>query len=113
MELPAVLTVDKLPVSERCIPRSKDIDEWTHLEGVEIPEISGIHEVTLLIGNDAPEVFWVLEEKRGKRKEPYAVKSVLGWTVVGPTAGTARKHEFSVNYVRSEDVFLQEQLEKI
>lgn len=110
VELPAVLAVDKLPISINSRASAEDVKLWPHLAGVELPEIDH-EEVTLLIGNDAPEVFWVLEERRGRKKEPYAVKSILGWTLVGPTEHR-KESNFNVNFVRLEDQMLQQQVEK-
>ncbi|XP_038061120.1 uncharacterized protein LOC119731907 [Patiria miniata] len=66
----------------------------------------------LLIGGDTPEVFWVLEERRGRRKEPYAVRSLLGWTLLGPTATTEKQFSFKVNHVLLEDDLLLRTVEK-
>ena len=38
----------------------------------------------LLIGGDCPDAFWVLDERRGTRDEPYAVMFPLGWILLGP-----------------------------
>ena len=58
---------------------------WSHLQDITLPTIdTETCDVQLLIGSDVPEVFWNLEERREGRKDPYAVKSVLGWTVIGP-----------------------------
>lgn len=72
--LPKVLTVDKLPISIQGKPSQKDLRKWPHLDGIMIPSAQA-NEVTLLIGNDNPEVFWTLDKRRGDRKELYAVKS--------------------------------------
>ena len=56
----------------------------------------------LLIGVNAPEVFWVQDERRGKIGEPYAVKTILGLSLLGPTArkisvvGKFEAHFFSL-----------------
>ncbi|KAJ8049157.1 hypothetical protein HOLleu_01772 [Holothuria leucospilota] len=65
--------------------------------------------VTLLIGCDVPEAFWVNEERRGRKKEPYAVKSLLGWTIMGPV-GSSGGSVGSVNYVQIEDSMLEQQV---
>ena len=56
----------------------------------------------LLIGVDVPEVFWVQEERRGKIGEPYAMKTILELSLLGPTSrkfsgvGKFEAHFFSV-----------------
>ena len=47
-----------------------------------IPE-SKNPEVTPLIGTDVPEAHWRLEERRECKKEPYAIRTPLGWSVAG------------------------------
>ena len=49
--------------------------------------ISPSQPVELLIGGNAPEVFWIEEERRSKPDQPFAQLTKLGWTV----QGTSRK----------------------
>ena len=79
-------SVPKLPISLHSAPTTTDIAKWPHLSGIDIPEVNCDH-VTILIGSDTPEAFWTMEERRGKRGEPYAVRSLLGWSIQGPAAG--------------------------
>ena len=37
--------------------------------------------VEILIGSDVPEAHWIFEQRRGKEKKPYAVQTLLGWTL--------------------------------
>ena len=39
IELPALYTRSKIPVSEEDIPTQGDIDQWPHLCGVYLPEV--------------------------------------------------------------------------
>ena len=68
-------------------------------------------EVLLLIGLDVPEVFWSLEERRGKPDEPYAVRTVLGWSLLGPRPDS--KVNACVNHVRVGDELLERQVAKL
>lgn len=74
----SVTAVDSMPVS--CIlPSTQDIAKWSHLQNIAFQKpASGNTEVLLLIGVDVPEVFWVLEERCGRKRQPYAIKSILG-----------------------------------
>jgi hypothetical protein len=69
-------------------------------------------EVTLLIGTDVPEAHWKMEERRGRKKEPYAIRTPLGWSVPGPMETTSGS-EFSAFFVRGEDEFLGRTVEKM
>ncbi|XP_030828101.1 uncharacterized protein LOC115919169 [Strongylocentrotus purpuratus] len=110
IDLPKVWTVDKLPISKSCIPTDEDLNRWPHLRGVHLPRIDE-GEVRLLIGSDTPEAFWVIDQRRGKRKEPYAVRSLLGWTVMGPTMTSAPDAPYSVNFTKHEER-LEQQLQR-
>jgi hypothetical protein len=92
IEIPNVLSIKSLSVARSCIPTRSEIEEWSHLDGIPMPELEDL-EVTLLIGTDVPEAHWMLEERRGWKKEPYAIRTPLGWSVTGPM-GTQRSHKF-------------------
>ena len=100
LEIPRAWTVDRLNISECSIPRDLDVNEWPQLNGIELPEIDS-KEVRVLIGCNVPEAFWVLEERRGSRGEPVAIRSLLGWTLIGPTVKV--KQESNVNLLRLND----------
>ncbi|KAK2565608.1 hypothetical protein P5673_010736 [Acropora cervicornis] len=102
LEIQRVWTVDRLKVLSRRILRAEDVQGWSHLSGIELPEIQN-KDVTVLIGCNVPEAFWVMQERRGKRGEPIAVRSLLGWTLMGPTENHQEDSSFSMNFVRLED----------
>ncbi|KAG1671110.1 hypothetical protein GQR58_016564 [Nymphon striatum] len=83
----SALTVPKIPVQSSAIPDKQMIQSWPHLAGVPLHELN-VSKVGLLIGADTPEAFWTSEERRGKKKEPYAIKTTLGWCVLGPSQST-------------------------
>ena len=111
VELSKVLTVDKLPISVQGKPCQEDLRKWPHLNDIVLPTAQA-DEVALLIGNDTPEVFWALDERRGNLKEPYAVKSLLGWTVVGPMNHQDQENPLNCNALCLEDAMLQQQVER-
>ena len=112
LEVPKVWTVERLNISELSIPRNRDS---TNLQGIELPEIDN-KEVRVLIGCNVPEAFWVLEEKRGSKGEPVAIRSPLGWTIRGPTEKIGQEDSFNVNFLRLEtqdvDQILSQQVEE-
>ena len=59
---------------------------WPHLSNIPFRDIRD-RRVKLLIGTDVPEAHWVEEQKKGTRKEPFAVGSLLGWMILGPSGG--------------------------
>ena len=80
------------------------------MRGVTFPELTS-KEVLLLIGLDVLEVFWSLEERLGKPDEPYAVRTVLGWSLIGPRPDS--KASVCVNHVRVGDELLEGQVAKL
>ena len=64
-----------------------------------LPSISE-KEVRLIVGTNAPEA-WVLDERRGNRGEPYAIRTPLGWKLMGPVGSIdCRERHLNVNFVR-------------
>ena len=98
-----VWSVENLPISAEGVPTTNDIKQWPHLVGVDIPVIN-TDEVGLLIGSNVPEAFWVQEQRRGGRGQPYAVRSPLGWSVFGPMFNTEAKRQSHVNFCHTKQV---------
>ena len=66
----------------------------------------------LIIGLNVPEAFWVLEERCGNKENPYAIRSRLGWTLIGPMEGASSCVNFMmIVNAEKEDVLVQ-QLER-
>ena len=86
IDLPIVFSTAKLPVSKENMATQQDAEKWSHLKGIEIPEIDA--EVSLLIGSDVPQALEPLEIRRGQRGQPYATRTALGWVVKGPLGRT-------------------------
>lgn len=80
--LPKVYTQKNIPVSTENIPTQEDVKNWHYLREVRIPSINA--DVGLLIGNNVHKALepWHVINSRGNG--PYAVKTILGWTVNGP-----------------------------
>ena len=100
VEVKRLWTVDRLNASRRSIPSEQDTRQWPHLEDIKLQSISE-KEVRLIVGTNAPEAFWVLEERRGNRGEPYAIRTPLGWTLMGPVGRIdCQERHLNVNFVR-------------
>ena len=77
-----MLPVGSLPISANpCLP-AVDFERWPQLVGVPLSRLHS--DVPVLIGVNVPKSFWVLEERRGLNGEPYALRTVLGGSLVGP-----------------------------
>lgn len=111
-QLEGVLTTDSLPVTPRHVATNKDVQEWPHLQDIVLPE-TGDEQVTILIGSDRPDIIDnYLDRRDGKKGQPCAVKTPLGWTVYGPM-GEPRCEQVSINSVRSEFDILDHKLERM
>ncbi len=84
IKLPTVFTREFIPSNIEHIPTRKATSKWPHLRSIasEIPERQDC-EVSLLIGYDCPQALAPTEVKRGEGNQPFAVKTELGWSVVG------------------------------
>ena len=110
LTLTNVWTVDSLPISSKCFPNSVDVEEWPHLGDITLPSIKQ-GQVELLVGADTPEAFWTLDQRVGKPKEPYTVRTPLGWTLMGPVSWKqGSTPSFHANFTRLEDDSLEQQL---
>ena len=58
--------------------------EWSHLKDIPFPELTGNCQVDMLIGMDHPDLHFSRCDVRGKRGEPSARQTPLGWTCVSP-----------------------------
>ena len=59
----------------------------------------------MIIGCDVPEAHW-------HEDEPYAAKSLLGWSIIGLTA-PLRRDQGSVNFTQGSDALLCEQMGRL
>jgi len=108
LHLDQVWGVDDLNIPSECIAKQRDINKLPHLAGINLPQASA-EKVELLIGGDHPSVFWTLDERRGRRDEPVAVKTSLGWTVTGPVKRW-KHQEFTTNFIK---VTLEESVDRL
>ncbi|KAH9578491.1 hypothetical protein MS3_00000188 [Schistosoma haematobium] len=71
------LIVASIPGHKPTKSAMNNLVKWPHLSDVPIDSLDS-EEVLLLIGCDVPEAHWVLDQRLGGRKNPYAVKTLLG-----------------------------------
>ena len=84
IELPEILTKEKLNISPNGFACLDDANRWSHLSGIQVPKRINT-EVELLIGQDVPEAL-----RNPPKSGPVVVmgsmlrKPSLGWTLNGP-----------------------------
>ena len=109
IDLRNVYCVESLPIYPNPPVTEEELQEWPHLKGINIPTTEN-EEVMLLIGVDHSEAFWTLDERHGEKSQPYAIKTVLGWSLIGCDTRNESK-SFNINFIRKSDQLLQEQVE--
>ncbi|XP_064635233.1 uncharacterized protein LOC135492610 [Lineus longissimus] len=85
VKLPVVYTRQMLPVSKEDIPTQKDLDKWYYLQRIRLPSIDS--DIGLLIGTDVPKAMEPWDVIKSEGDGPYAVKTLLGWSINGPLKG--------------------------
>ena len=108
-----VLSVDQLLVVPNPALTHREFEAWPHLQDLDLLAAHG--KVLLLIGLDTPEAFWIKEERRESAKEPYAVRGILRWSVVGPRTNAHGNlmecgESISVNFLNTSDDLLGSQI---
>ncbi|XP_055068032.2 uncharacterized protein [Misgurnus anguillicaudatus] len=84
INLPVTYTREYIPANKSDIPTCKSAKSWPHLEHLAdemAPELDC--EVGLLIGYNCSQVLLPRNVVSGKEGEPFAQKSVLGWSIIG------------------------------
>ena len=110
LEIENVKVVDNLNITTA---RAKELSKWPHLKDLEIPD-GDDEQVTMLIGANIPEAQVHEEFRRGGSGEPHAVRTVLGWAVLGPVdaANAMCSQPKNVNFVKYGDELLDHQMKQ-
>ena len=82
VQIDAAYSIGDIPIRAGHI--RTEATKWSHLDDIKFDELEN-DEVNLLIGCDVSEAHWVLEQRIGKRNEPFAVRTTLGWILHGLT----------------------------
>ncbi|KAF4514212.1 UNVERIFIED_CONTAM: hypothetical protein B566_EDAN019445, partial [Ephemera danica] len=75
-------SVEDLPMKPVPSIKSEAL-RWPHLSQILFDELDG-GEVNILLGCDVPEAHWVLDQRLGTRKQPFAIQTIFGWMLCGP-----------------------------
>ncbi|KAF6026488.1 hypothetical protein EB796_015203 [Bugula neritina] len=89
-----VYTIPEIPLNRSHIPTKESAAVWDHLQHIahEIPELQNCP-IGMLIGYDNSHALIPLKSVAGPNaRDPYAVQTPLGWSVVGAT-NPHKKHE--------------------
>ena len=67
---------------------------WPRLSDMRFDDI-GVTEVGGLVGCDPSDTHWVLDQRLGGKRQPFAVRTILAWMLLGPR--TDKKGSLIVN----------------
>ena len=81
-DLPLIYTAADIPVTSKDIPNQEDVDQWPHLQGVQLPIVDA--QIGILIASDVPKALDPLEVRNSENGGPYATRTLLGWAINGP-----------------------------
>ena len=73
-----------------------------HLQDICFQKLCG-EKVSLLIGADVPEMFCIKESRKGPRGAPVAIKTLLGWSLLGPSLSPSFNTNCQVNFIQKRD----------
>ena len=96
--MPRAYEVDHIPV-----PNAKVKRVYQHLQGISVVE--HIDQVDILLGQDCCQALLPLEVRTGPAGSPYAVRTMLGWYISGPTDNQSRSPLVFSNFVNTTDAF--------
>jgi len=87
VDLPPAYTRDFIPLDREHIPTCETAKSWNHLANIatELPPLLDC-EVGLLIGYNCSTALAPSQVITGENGQPYAVKTTLGWSIVGSIA---------------------------
>ena len=104
----AVQDLLTIPLRHLAVRTKRDL--WPHLRQVAFPEVER-NKVSVLIGTNVQEAFIPLEVKKGEPNEPFAIRSCLGWSILGGSLKCNKKDQFNLNHVSCEEISLSHQVE--
>ena len=89
-DLPKTYAKESIPFRGNQIPTPEMADKWPHLKKIKdkIPKLDESIEIGFLIGCNCPKAIKPKEVITGKSEDPYAVRTLLGWCIVGPVTST-------------------------
>lgn len=91
IKIPTSYTRDFIPYEQSQVPTRETTNAWPHLKGItdEMAALQGCG-VGILIGYNCPQALIPRETITGRDDEPYAIKTDLGWSIVGGDNSSSR-----------------------
>ena len=112
IDLLKVFSIDDIPVPPNLIPAKCKLKEMPHLCNLAFPKIDGAS-VTLLIEADVPQLFCLAAFREGRRSEAVAIKTPLGWSLLGSSLSLSSTQNCKVNFVKHNHKIVEQQIQTI
>ena len=86
--LPRAYSRNSIPSRRDQIPTSEMANKWPHLKSIKdkIPPLQNNVDIGILIGCNCPRALKPQDVILGEDDDPYAVKTILGWGIIGPSS---------------------------
>ena len=99
IELPKTYSRNKIPSRRNEIPRPESAAKWPHLSHLanKIYPYQEDLQVGLLIGSNCPNAIKPKQVIPGRSSDPYAIRTLLGWGIIGPVTGSTNKEDLDVS----------------
>ena len=112
VHLQNVYAIDTFPAMTNSVTSAADVEDFDHLSSLPIPDV-GHDKVTIIIGQDNSDILQPLELRTGRRGEPFAVRTLLGWAVNGPLSSALDSKSGTCNYICSEASLYDEEEDNV
>ena len=103
--------VRDLTIPLKHVTAQKKMEQWSHLRQVPLPEVER-KKVSILIVTNIQEAFIPLKVRKGRPNEPFAIRSCLGWSILGGSDSAGSRRQFNLHHASSENVSLSRQLDE-
>ena len=104
-----VLSLENIPIQPNLVPARNELDAMEHLRDLELHRLTE-GDVKLLIGVDMPQLFLPSSIRKGHRGQPVAVKTTLGWSLLGPSLSPSMATNCFIGLVNSKNELLHKQI---
>lgn len=113
IKLPKTYSRNEIPSRRNEIPRPESAAKWPHLSHLanKIYPYQNDLQVGLLIGSNCPNAIKPKQVIPGRSSDPYAIRTLLGWGIIGPVTGSTTTedsdvlcHRVAVKEIGSEEL---------
>ena len=88
--LPKAYSRDNIPSKKGQIPTPEKAQKWPHLDRIKdkLLPLQEDMEIGILMGCNCPKALKLQEVILGRDEDPYAIRTLLGWGIIGPIVPT-------------------------